>query len=565
MVAEFRANVVDGRLLKYMMAAGVAWLETHKTRVNDMNVFPVPDGDTGTNMLLTIHNAYKQIEALDEDHVGIVSQKIARGALTGARGNSGTILSMLLRGFAQALQDKAVMDAQAFVEACQGAVDYAYATVSSVMEPVEGTILTVAREAVAVLRERAEHESNMKVLLSEMIAAAHHSLERTPEKLPLLKEAGVVDSGGMGLVYIVEGMWRLLQGKPVALAHENGAAATATQASWQDALVPDDEEGYGYDVQFLMIGQDLDVKQVRADISAMGWSPLIDGDSELIKVHIHVHDPGEPISYAIQQGVELDDIVVENMQAQYLDYVNQRETREGTASGVAPAAPVTPESDIAVITVGRGEGIVKLLKGYGASHIVEGGQTMNPSTDDFLDAIQQLNADKIVILPNNGNIIMAARQAADVTEDKSVVVVPSKTMQQGITALLAYMDAAEDGSLEDVYDAMVEIIKTVTSGEITTATRSVTINDVAVTDGEYIGLVNGKLVVSDAEMLTVLQAILDTSHAHDAELATLYYGADVTEADALELVDALEGHYDELEFEVVYGGQPLYPYLISIE
>lgn len=559
MVAEIRANVVDGYLLKHMIAAGVAWLNTNKNRVNEMNVFPVPDGDTGTNMLLTIDNAYKQIAELDEAHVGIVSQKIARGALTGARGNSGTILSMLLRGFAQELQDKAVMDAQAFAQACQSAVDYAYATVRSVMEPVEGTILTVAREAVASLNEHAEHEKDMKVLLSDMLKAAYQSLEKTPEKLPLLKEAGVVDSGGMGLVYIIEGMQRLIQGEPVSLASD-AAAVAAAPTTWQDALIPDDEEGYGYDVQFLMIGTDLDVSRVRKEISAMGWSPLIDGDSELIKVHIHVHDPGEPISYAIRQGVELDDIVVENMQAQYRDYVQAREARE------EGAAPVDAHvEDVAVITVGRGDGIVKLLKGYGASYIVEGGQTMNPSTDDFLEAIKALDADKIVILPNNGNIVMAARQAADLTEDKAVVVVPSKTVQQGITALLAYMDMAETGDLEEVYNAMTEYIATVTSGEITTATRTVTINDVQVTDGDYIGLVNGKLIAADGDLLTIMQAILNKAAAHEHELATLYYGDSLTEDDALAMVDDLEGHYGDLEFEVLYGGQPLYPYLISIE
>jgi uncharacterized protein len=328
MVLEVRSDMVDGKLLKWLLAAGVHWLEHHKQQVNNMNVFPVPDGDTGTNMLLTIRKAYQQIATSDEGHAGIVFEKIARGALTGARGNSGTILSMLLRGFAQVVKDNEVLDAKAFVQGCQGAVTYAYDTVRSVMEPVEGTILTVARESVESLKTFAEGETNLKVLLTHMIGAAYQSLENTPNLLPKLKEAGVVDSGGMGLVYILEGMKRFLDGEPVTFDDASSRVVVAENEAWQTALIPDDEAGYGYDVQFLMIGKNMDVSQVRQDISAMGWSPLIDGDNQLIKVHVHVHNPGEPLSYAIGLGIELDDIVVENMQAQYLQYVQERSERE---------------------------------------------------------------------------------------------------------------------------------------------------------------------------------------------------------------------------------------------
>ena len=285
MVVEMKQSVVDGRLLKWMLAAGASWLEHHKAKINNMNVFPVPDGDTGTNMVLTIRKAYQQIAKAEDAHIGLIAEQIARGALTGARGNSGTILSMLLRGFSQALKDKKEMDAKTFALACQSAVDYAYETVRSVMEPVEGTILTVAREAAEAIRERAHSESDLKVLLQELIDAAYKSLENTPNLLPKLKEAGVVDSGGMGLVYILEGMKRFIDGEPVVI--EGSADIVNDDApAWEDALVPDDEEGYGYDVQFLMLGENMDVKQVRADISALGWSPLIDGDDRLIKVHI---------------------------------------------------------------------------------------------------------------------------------------------------------------------------------------------------------------------------------------------------------------------------------------
>jgi len=556
MVVELKTNLVDGHLLKWMMAAGVAWLEHHKQQINNMNVFPVPDGDTGTNMVLTIRKAYQLIADMDEAHVGIVSEQIARGALTGARGNSGTILSMLLRGFAQELRGKDVMDKTAFIEALQNSVECAYNTVRSVMEPVEGTILTVARESVEAVKERARDESSMRVLLRDLVAAARHSLDNTPNLLPKLKEAGVEASGGMGLVYILEGMYRLIEGQHVAYGAEVVEELPADGMSWEDALVPDEEEGYGYDVQFLMLGENMDVNQVRQEISAMGWSPLIDGDDRLIKVHIHVYDPGEPISYAIRLGVELDDIVVENMQAQYLQYVQarqERETHEETAHRVA------------VVTVARGDGLEKLLREYGAARVIIGGQTMNPSTEDFLSAIDSLDADEIILLPNNGNVLMAAQQAASLAMNKSVKVVPSKTIQQGISALLTYMDLREGGSLDDIVEGMTEARSYIKSAEVTVATRNAVINDIPVKEGQFIGLLDGKLVHAGGTDLEIVQHLLQTAQADQHELATLYYGNGHKEADAALLIEALAEEYPELDFEIVYGGQPLYPYLISIE
>ncbi len=556
MVIELKTNLVDGHLLKWMMAAGVSWLEQHKQQINNMNVFPVPDGDTGTNMVLTVRKAYQLIADLDEAHVGLVSEQIARGALTGARGNSGTILSMLLRGFAQELRGKDVMDKSAFIQALQNSVEYAYNTVRSVMEPVEGTILTVARESVEAVKERAREETSMRVLLRDMVAAARHSLENTPNLLPKLKEAGVVDSGGMGLVYILEGMYRLIEGQPVSYGEGEVADISVNGHSWEAALIPEDEEGYGYDVQFLMLGENLDVDQVRRDISAMGWSPLIDGDDRLIKVHIHVYNPGEPLSYAIDLGVELDDIVVENMQAQYLQYVQARHEREEQ-----PEA----EHRVSVITVARGDGLEKMLREYGAARVIIGGQTMNPSTEDFLGAIDSLDTDEIILLPNNGNVLMAAQQAASLAIGKSVQVVPSKTIQQGISALLAYMDLRDSNSLQDIVDGMNEFRSFTKSAEVTIATRNAIINDVAVREGQYIGLLDGKLVHAGGTDHEIVQHLLQVAHAEEHELATFYYGEGRTRADAEALIEQLVGMYPDLEFEAVYGGQPLYPYLISIE
>lgn len=552
---EIKHSVIDGQTLRWMIAAAVSWLEYHQEQVNNMNVFPVPDGDTGTNMLLTIRKAYQQIADTDDKHIGTIMGLVAKGALTGARGNSGTILSMLLRGFSQELKDKHVMDAETFVRACQSAVHYAYETVSSVMQPVEGTILTVAREAAEAIKGRAQAESSLRVLLAELIDAAYVSLENTPNLLPKLKEAGVVDSGGMGLVYILEGMKRFVDGEPVAFGEGESVVIEAAQ-DWKDALVPDDEEGYGYDVQFLMLGQNLDVHKVRRDISAMGWSPLVDGDETLIKVHIHVHNPGEPLSYAIDSGANLDDIVVENMQAQYLQYVQARSDRE--------AQPTKEVEGVAIVTVARGAGLEKLFDEYGAARIIVGGQTMNPSTEDFLSAIESLSNQEIILLPNNGNVIMAAQQAAALAVDKKVRVIPSKTIQQGIAALVAYIDVA-DSSLHDIFVAMSDALTNIISAEVTTATRDVHFDGVTVQEGHFIGLINGKLVASNPELKQTIFDLLDYANAASYELLTVYYGEGLSEKDAEILVDQLEDLYPDLEFETVYGGQPLYPYLFSIE
>lgn len=563
MVVEVKQSVVDGRLLKWLLAAGASWLEHHKAKINNMNVFPVPDGDTGTNMVLTIRKAYQQIAKSEDHHIGLIAEQIARGALTGARGNSGTILSMLLRGFSQALKDKQEMDAETFALACQSAVDYAYDTVRSVMDPVEGTILTVAREAAEAIRDRAHSESDLKVLLAELIEAAYKSLENTPNLLPKLKEAGVVDSGGMGLVYILEGMQRFIDGEPVVL--EGSADIVNNEApAWENSLVPDDEEGYGYDVQFLMLGENLDVKQVRADISALGWSPLIDGDDRLIKVHIHVHNPADPLDYAIKLGVDLDDIVVENMQAQYLQYVQERNEREDSEREQKVV------EGIAVVTVARGDGLESIFDEYGAAYVIIGGQTMNPSTEDFMEAIESVPNENIILMPNNGNVIMAAEAAAGLAGGlaggKNVKVLKTKTVQQGIAALVAYMDANDDGgNINTVLDAMQEGMSAIISAEVTTAVRDVTFDGVAVAEGQFIGMLNGKLVASGENLTGLVSDLLAKANANACEICTLYYGDGLTEDDVESLVDTLVDNYPDLEYEIVYGGQPLYPYLISLE
>ena len=550
-------NLCDGHRFKWLIAAGLAWLEQNHQKVDELNVFPVPDGDTGKNMLWTMRSAYKDIAGMDEAHVGLVSDVVAHGALMGARGNSGVILSQIWQGFAQAVHGHKVIDAPLFVTACQSAVTAAYAAVTT---PVEGTILTVTREATEALASYFDehHETNLHKLLGVLVDSAQKSVNHTPELLPVLKKAGVVDSGGQGLVYILQGMLRLVDGETVM--SPNGSGTIEATQTWQQALEPEDEEGYGYDVQFLMYGQAMDVDQVRAAIDAMGWSTLVVGNDRLIKVHVHVHDPGQPISYAIGLGVSIDDVVVENMQEQYHHYVEERQAREDD-----PDHAVRAEA-VAVISVASGEGLTGLFHSdLAAAHMIAGGQTMNPSTQDFLSAIDSLPNERIILLPNNKNVIMAAQQAASLARDKDVRVVVSRTLPQGISAMFGYTNAVESDNIDEIMNAMNESLAFVTSGEVTTATRDVEMDGLNVRVGQYIGLLDGDLVVAGDDLIDVLSDLLDQAINDDSELVTLIYGDTLDEAAARAVLDNLQTQFEDLEIELVAGNQPLYPFIVSVE
>ncbi len=552
MVVEAKHRICDGHLLKWLVGAGLAWLEHNEDEVNRMNVFPVPDGDTGTNMRLTMEKACAAISHMDEGHIGIVAEAVAQGALIGARGNSGVILSQIWAGFAAEVKGHEILDAPLLVRACQSAVDAAY---NAVIEPVEGTLLTVVREATEALVDQATYDSDLSSLFETLAKAAHTSLRNTPRILPVLKEAGVVDSGGMGLVFILEGMLRLLRGEAVEVKSNK---VSANGQHWQEALIPEDEDGYGYDVQFLMRGANLNVESIRSDIDAMGWSTLVVGDKRLIKVHVHVHDPGEPISYAIKLGASLDDIVVENMQQQYEDYVEERLSRESSSTKSIDG--------VAVITVASGEEMRTLfMEDLQAAHVIVGGQTMNPSTEDFLAAIDQLPNNEFVLLPNNKNILLAAQQAASLVPDKTIRVIPSRTVQQGISAMFAYMNNCDSGDIEVITDAMQIALSEVISAEVTTATRSVMIDGIQVREGQLIGLLEGKLVVSGDDLNTLVRELLHKAHADEHELITLYHGSNISSKQAQTLMDILSQEFAQQEVVAVEGGQPLYPYLISVE
>jgi len=534
----------DGQGFKRLIKAALGWLQHHQVAINILNVYPIPDGDTGTNMVLTMQSAWAEIENTPERNVGQVAHQMAHGALMGARGNSGVILSQIWRGFARSLDGKEVYRAQDLAAACREAATTAY---KGVVKPVEGTILTVARMVGDAATSAAEVSEDLAYVLEHMVFAAHEAVALTPSLLPVLKEAGVVDAGGQGLFVILEGMVRYMRGESVA---EDVRLIEAVDLV-TTGLEPG-EIGYGYDVQFLIVGQSLDVNTVRQRITEMGECPLVVGDPAMIKVHVHVPDPGVPISYGASLG-SLRDVVVEDMQAQYQDFIVERE--------MSPSSSPQISRGIGVVAVTPGDGLARVFQSLGVSAVVRGGQTMNPSTKDLLEATEHLPASQVVLLPNNGNVILAAEQARELSS-KPIAVIPCRTVPQGIAALLAinYQD-----DFETNVAAMTSAMTDIETGEITTATRSATINGVQVADGQIIGLHNEKLKVTGTKIEEVAQALLKEMNSADREIITLYYGEAVSQDDANALTDLLQQNWPDQEIEVIAGGQPHYYYILSAE
>ncbi|MBX3054952.1 MAG: DAK2 domain-containing protein [Anaerolineae bacterium] len=543
----------NGQQYKKMARAGLIWLEQNHQYVNSLNVFPVPDGDTGTNMLLTMRSAYGRVQDKDDTHVGKMADTLAQGALMGARGNSGVILSQIWRGLARGLKDKETFDAQDLAAALQTAADTAY---GGVMRPVEGTILTVIREGATEATDAASKSLDLRFVLERTLGRCKQALERTPDLLPILKQAGVVDSGGQGLVYVLEGMLRYVNGQMGSLDEAARAVAPALHTiTAQELAMP--EGGHlenPYDVQFILMGQNLNVAEVRARIDAMGDSTVVVGDETTIKVHIHVKDPGEPISYGISLG-KITDVVVENMQLQMEEIVH------GGGQVVEAPSPAIEPGQIGVVAVAAGSGLANIFRSLGAAFVVNGGQTNNPSTEEIFQAIQEVPTDKIIILPNNKNIILAAEAARDLSP-KEVAVAPTLTAPQGFSAMLAY---DPDGDLQETAVAMTTSAREVATGEITRATRSVSLDGIEVKDGEMIGLVNGRLCASGPEITQVLQDVLQKMELDDRELLSLYFGADVTAADAATIAAQIEESYPDIEVEILPGGQPHYYYILGAE
>lgn len=559
-------HALDGKDLKAMVHAALLWLRQHQEAINTLNVFPVPDGDTGTNMTLTMDSAWKEIADEHESHIGRMANRLAHGALMGARGNSGVILSQIWRGFARGLDEKMQMNVDDLARAMRAAADTAY---KGVVKPVEGTILTVVREVAEEVESAAEETEDLLEIFDRMLQQAKAAEARTPSLLPVLREAGVVDSGGQGLVVILEGMWRHLNGLSLdegdrlegvvdletAPSHPHGAGELHFDSD------------YPYDVQFVIVGQQMDIEEIRANIEAMGDCPLTVGDSQTIKVHVHVPDPGVPISYGAKCG-SLRDVVVEDMQAQYQEFISGRDAHPMMGPGTGAQSMMgggQPGANIGVVVVAAGEGLSEVFRSLGASVIVEGGQTMNPSTAEILEAVDQVAADKVLILPNNKNILMAAEQAAEVSEEREgqeVAVVPTRSIPQGVSALLALDQQA---TLDSNVSAMLDMAKEVITCEVTRATRDVEINNVEVAAGDIIGLIDDELVVGTTSLREALLWLLAEADLEIRELVTLYYGEGVSEEEAIDISDDLAESYPNLEFEIVPGGQPHYPFIMSIE
>jgi DAK2 domain fusion protein YloV len=534
----------DGQGLKRLFQASLQWLGQHTAVINSLNVFPVPDGDTGTNMFLTLQAAYQEIENRPDQQVSEIAQRASRGALMGARGNSGVILSQILRGMAQGLKGKEDFNSIEFALALQMGAQVAY---QAVIKPVEGTILTVIRELSDGAVQVAEQLADLREMMTFVVHTAQESVARTPSLLPVLRDAGVVDAGGQGLYVVLEGMSRYLQGQTLL-----GDVALSDAVDLQAA--PFEEQGYGYDVQYVIEGQDLDIVQIRADIAAMGDCPLVVGDSTAVKVHVHTPLPGDPINYGTKLG-SLSRVIVENMQEQYQEFIM------GQASPVHQEQVQVQELDIATIIVSPGNGLTKLFQSLGGHIIIPGGQTMNPSTEQIVKAIEDAPSQQVIVLPNNSNIIMAAEQAQALS-DKRVRVIHTKTVPQGVCALLAYNYSAD---LDTNFRAMERSARQVRTGEITMAVRDVRVNSLDVREGQIIGLVDGELTSAGADIDEVVFDVLELMESEEAEVLTLYRGESVSLESAEELAAKIEVRYPEAEVEVVDGGQPHYHYIMSAE
>jgi uncharacterized protein len=546
-VERLRKTEIDGQALKRLVDAGLTWLRTNQQIVNSLNVFPVPDGDTGTNMVLTLQAAWNEVKDSGNRHLGEMAAMVSKGALMGARGNSGVITSQILRGFSRGLHDKATLDKESLVRAFGEARDTAY---KGVVRPVEGTILTVIKEVAIATESALGSAQDVVEILEVAVKAADEAVRNTPELLPVLKQAGVVDSGGKGLFFILEGMLRHVYGE--SLETPTMTVQSLSAMDLQGAM-EEVEEGQDYEVvvDFIPTG-DFNLNSFYGKLETMGTSIQVGEGEGMYRMHIHVPTEKryEPIDYIMGIGT-VTKVAIENLLAQMDDIQKSSQLQ---------FASVEP-GQIAVVVVSPGAGLSRIFASLGVAAVVPGGQTMNPSTQDILNSFENLPTDKVIILPNNKNIVLAANQAKDVTV-KQVSVVPTRTVPQGLAAMLSF---APDGDLNMVAEKMTKAIATVKTGEVTIATRSVEIDGVKVKDGQVIGLLDGKLVVSSETVEQGVMSLLEKADAADHELVTLFFGEGMTHVESNRIKDVIGGKYPNLEIEVQEGGQPHYQFVISIE
>jgi uncharacterized protein len=546
---NIRDHPIDGQVLKNLAAASLTWLRTNQQTVNALNVFPVPDGDTGTNMVLTMQAAYDEIAHSTEGNVGKMAHAIAHGSLMGARGNSGVILSQLWRGFARALDSIDKIDGTSLVRAFSMAKDTAY---KGVVRPVEGTILTVAKDLASAAEEALQETEDPFVILERAVTAADESVARTPELLPVLKEAGVVDSGGKGLFYILEGMLRYIDGLPLDVSVSAVQPLSAMKLVETMETV---EPGQDYEVIVdFRPKEPLILERFYSDLEKMGTSIQVGEGDGIYRLHIHVPTENryEPIEYSMSLGT-ITKVSIENL-------IDQMESLEHNGNSEIRLTPIEP-GQIAVVAVAPGPGIARVFASLGVNAIVEGGQSMNPSTQEILQAFEDLPTDKVVVLPNNKNVILTAEATSHLTV-KKLAVVPSRTVPQGLAAMLRLIP---HGDYDTVVEDMKAAINDVDTGEITTATRTVEIDGVEVNEGQIIALLNGKLVLSCSDVQEACLGLLKKAEAENHELITLFYGNSIQEPEAGSIADAIRAAYPELEVEVQDGGQPHYHFILSIE
>ena len=550
-------KTINTELLQKMFLAGAANLEAKKEFINELHVFPVPDGDTGPNITLTLLSAAKEVKALENPDMVAIAKAISSGSLRGARGNSGVILSQLLRGFTKEIREHKEIDTITLAKACERATATAY---KAVMKPKEGTILTVAKGASQKAAELAETTEDLDTFISEVINYAQEVLEKTPEMLPVLKEAGVVDSGGQGLLEVMRGAYDAFQGKEIDYSAIEASAGTKMVKPSEQA---ETEIKFGYCTEFIiMLEKEFTAKdetEFKAYLESIGDSIVCVADDDIVKIHVHTNDPGLAIQKALTYG-QLSRMKIDNMREEHQERLIK--DAEKLAAQQAEAKKAEPRKEVGFIAVSIGEGMNEIFRELGADYIIEGGQTMNPSTEDMLNAIDQVNAEHIFILPNNKNIILAANQAQALTEDKDIIVVPSKTVPQGITAIINYMP---DADAQTNLEAMIEGIGNVKTGQVTYAVRDTHIDDKEIHEGDIMG-------IGDSGILAVGQSVEETTKEMLAqlvdeatELISLYYGQDVQEESAENFAQEIEDLYPDVDVDVHSGGQPIYYYVLSVE
>jgi uncharacterized protein len=556
-------TALDGKRFAEMVVQGANHLSANAKMVDALNVFPVPDGDTGTNMNLSMTSGAKEVKNNIQGHIGKVGIALSKGLLMGARGNSGVILSQLFRGFSKSIEQKSEINARDFALALESGVETAY---KAVMKPVEGTILTVAKDSAKKGVLVSKKETDIIVIMEEVLKEAKASLNRTPDLLPVLKEVGVVDSGGQGLVFVYEGFLAVLKGESLPevvdfTSSMDSLISEEHHKSVQSHMNTEDIE-FGYCTEFMVKFDDEKISKnsfseenFRNELSQYGDSLLVISDQEVVKVHIHSEQPGDCLSFGQKFG-SLINIKIENMRQQHSNIVGE------SSHSPSIAKPVSKEKqEYGIVTVSMGTGIAELFRSIGAHAVIEGGQTMNPSTEDIVKAIKEVNAKKIIILPNNKNIIMAAQQAADVTEEE-VVVIPSKTVPQGMTALLAFNPSA---SLQANEETMVEALKHVKTGQITFAVRDTSIEGLSIEKDDFMGINEGKIVVKNKNKLAAAKELLENMIDEDSEILTILQGEETNEQEVEELVSFIEEIFEDLEIEIHKGQQPLYSFIFAIE